>query len=830
MVVALGLPIALAGPARAAALTTFDNASGAFVYTKASSAKCSTCLYSATRSEVKIMPGGTATFQVAGTANVTVRVWGASRTYSVSVDGGGPTSYSTNGCVCWETDPVASGLSLTTHSIVATDTSPALLNPYPTNDLDIQAWFVDWGGLALQSWRYYKSTSSLITYSSVTFVQDPNTQSGTLAMVPAGSAVSFWLQNTANFQLEVVDNGAVLSVAQSNKLNTWSVTLANTGRYKAYHVADWGLPPGLLRVSVTVTSGTLALDQVALSQTATLGAGTLVSVLTAAGSPLIGAYGDSITVGSFSLGPSGTSSGFADQLASLRGLRLSDQAYSGTAAWCYGQYHASSLAPYYPGRIIVAYGVNDLTGAWGCKPSLDQFRSAIDAIITKAQASMPGVPIYLSSILQAPASLQQSRLTWNQAIAGEAALHGLLYVDPSPGMDPATDFEDTVHPNNSGAAKVASAWSAAIPWGSADLTVSNSASPATVPAGGVLTYSVTVANKGPAAATSPTVTDVLPTGMAFVSATASQGSCTGTSTVLCNLGSVAVGATATVAIKGKPTVVKSTTDKASVAGWEADPHTNTNVASATASVARGNADTAVAVQASASTVQAGSDVTFTVTASNGGPDPATAVQVTNALPDGLSFVSAQTTAGSCTGASTVTCSIGTLDPGTSDTITIVAHADQPGDATVSSTVASGATDPDPSNNQASATISVTPQPADLALTMTDSPDPVATDNDLTYTITVTNQGPGGATEATVTDQLPDGETLVSATATQGTCDSSGGPVACDLGSLDSAASATVTVVVTPSAPGQISNTATVAAAEPDPDASNDSATVTTTVV
>ena len=68
-------------------------------------------------------------------------------------------------------------------------------------------------------------------------------------------------------------------------------------------------------------------------------------------------------------------------------------------------------------------------------------------------------------------------------------------------------------------------------------------------------------------------------------------------------------------------------------------------------------------------------------------------------------------------------------------------------------------------------------------------------NNLTYTIGVDNKGPShtGGT-VTLTDQLPAGTTLVSATPSQGTC-SGTTTVTCDLGTLANGASATVSVVV-----------------------------------
>src|SRR6266853_402746 len=75
------------------------------------------------------------------------------------------------------------------------------------------------------------------------------------------------------------------------------------------------------------------------------------------------------------------------------------------------------------------------------------------------------------------------------------------------------------------------------------------------------------------------------------------------------------------------------------------------------------------------------------------------------------------------------------------------------------------------------------QSADLGIAVTDSPDPAIAGNNLTYTITVTNNGPGGATEVSVTDALPSGVSFVSVTPSQGTC-SGTSTVICNLGTIN----------------------------------------------
>ncbi len=120
------------------------------------------------------------------------------------------------------------------------------------------------------------------------------------------------------------------------------------------------------------------------------------------------------------------------------------------------------------------------------------------------------------------------------------------------------------------------------------------------------------------------------------------------------------------------------------------------------------------------------------------------------------------------------------------------------------------------------------QSADLGIAVTDSPDPAIAGNNLTYTITVTNNGPGGATEVSVTDALPSGVSFVSVTPSQGTC-SGTSTVTCNLGTINNSVTATVTLVVTATPGGTVSNTASVASAACDSAAANNSATASTTV-
>jgi len=140
-----------------------------------------------------------------------------------------------------------------------------------------------------------------------------------------------------------------------------------------------------------------------------------------------------------------------------------------------------------------------------------------------------------------------------------------------------------------------------------------------------------------------------------------------------------------------------------------------------------------------------------------------------------------------------------------------------------------------------------PGPTDLSIAKTDLPDPVSTGGALTYSIQVTNAGPGTATNVIVTDNLPRGVTYLSAETVQGSCSISSNRrrVTCRLGTiaLNTApvyvpggppyvpAGATIAIhLLAPSSPGTITNTATVIANQRDLKRGNNTATATTQVV
>ena len=127
--------------------------------------------------------------------------------------------------------------------------------------------------------------------------------------------------------------------------------------------------------------------------------------------------------------------------------------------------------------------------------------------------------------------------------------------------------------------------------------------------------------------------------------------------------------------------------------------------------------------------------------------------------------------------------------------------------------------------------SASAQSADLSIAKADSAAPVTVGDEFECELTVANQGPGTATAVMVEDTLPNQVSLISAEASQGDCVQRGARrVDCALGTVPNGDSATVTLRVLAERTGEAVNTATVEAAQADPDPANDEAAETTTIV
>jgi uncharacterized repeat protein (TIGR01451 family)/fimbrial isopeptide formation D2 family protein len=369
----------------------------------------------------------------------------------------------------------------------------------------------------------------------------------------------------------------------------------------------------------------------------------------------------------------------------------------------------------------------------------------------------------------------------------------------------------------------------------ADLQIEKTA-PATVAAGGQITWALKVTNNGEDGATGVTIVDPLPAGTVFAAADPGCGEAGGM--VTCAVGDLADGESAERHITvTAPVALADTTvlNAATVHGDQGDdePANNSDEASTQVGPA---ADVAI-VKSGPRQVSADGTVAWTLVASNNGPSTATGVTVKDTLPAGVQLTSATPTQGSCAAGAAVECQLGTLAKGGSAQIQIVAHVPaslQGSTLTNSATIGAEQPDPDPGNNSSGARTVVGPPPAnDHNLTIektVDGPDSVAVGETLRYAIVVANSGPATATGVKVVDTLPSTVEYVSAALPGGKCTLKGSVLTCAVGTLAPGEQKRVAVTVRAVKAGKVRNTATVsgsvADSNPNDNSSSASARVT----
>ena len=376
---------------------------------------------------------------------------------------------------------------------------------------------------------------------------------------------------------------------------------------------------------------------------------------------------------------------------------------------------------------------------------------------------------------------------------------------------------------------------------SVDMGVTKTDSPDPVTGGEDVTYTIVATNNGPDDATNVIITDTLDAQVTFVSATFDQGTpCTTINNVVivtCELGDLAVNNSAAGTIVVTSPVVETTgsiANSVSVSANETDPNSANNIAQQGTTVVPeagpAQADLAVSkVDTPDPVFSGGPDLTYTITVENNGPDTATGVTVTDTLPAEVSFVSATASAGQCDAmpdmSGVLACGLGDLLNGSNATVTLVvepAVVTDPSTITNTVEVVANEEDPTPANNMATEDTTVNPPSADMNVTTSSSPASPMVNEQVTYTVTVTNDGPSDNTGVVITVTLPPEATFQSVTIEQGTCDVSNGTVTCTIGDLAAGISVSATIVVTaPGEPMTLTLSATIVADVDDPvDANN----------
>jgi len=368
--------------------------------------------------------------------------------------------------------------------------------------------------------------------------------------------------------------------------------------------------------------------------------------------------------------------------------------------------------------------------------------------------------------------------------------------------------------------------------------------PDPVAAGGLYTYTLGIDNNAVDAATNTRLTFTLPSGAVFVSAAPASQNCAAANatTVVCNLGTLgALGADVrSIVLTWRATVAGPAVINASaVLTADNDVNPANNRQNATTTVIEG-ANLALSKTATPSPVTGGGTVSYTLTASNAGPNAGGAMVLTDNLPPSVSFVSATGTGWACAhAAGVVTCNrSGTHAVGAAiPPVTLVGTVNASGGTvTNSATVApaaGGVADPVSADNTATVDTVVLPG-ADVRIAQKSVLSPAAgapatAGQNVSFQIQPRNAGPAVAANAVVTDVLPAGWTFVSASGPNWTCSNAGQTVTCRRASLPVGATDNLTVVAT--APGNAdvaaagtsyTNTAGIASDTADPTPGNNS--------
>ena len=366
----------------------------------------------------------------------------------------------------------------------------------------------------------------------------------------------------------------------------------------------------------------------------------------------------------------------------------------------------------------------------------------------------------------------------------------------------------------------------------ADLSVSIVSTPDPVAPGGSVTYTVTVNNNGADPAEAVTVSTV--TGPDAGAGTTSAGCAEDPNGFgSCSLGTIAAGDSMqfTLTRPVDAMAMGSLTLEATATSSTVDPSLLNNTAVESTAVSGGGggmADISLLKTDSADPIAPGGSLTYSLDVLNNGPDDALNVALIDTLPAGVS--GAVTTGCAESPAGVDGCSLGTIEAGTSKSVTVTVTVDAAAGTTLNNTatVSSDTEDPNFANNTATESTTVGAGTADLVISMDDDVDPVTAGDMLTYTVEVANLAGDTATGVTVTITLPGSVTMPS---TVGCVEDPNGIPTCTLPDIDPGTFETFTVSVTTDAAvfDPLIAQATVASDADDPNLGNNTTTESTTV-
>jgi uncharacterized repeat protein (TIGR01451 family) len=327
------------------------------------------------------------------------------------------------------------------------------------------------------------------------------------------------------------------------------------------------------------------------------------------------------------------------------------------------------------------------------------------------------------------------------------------------------------------------------------LTITASDSPDPVQAGGTITYTLSYGNTGNANGTSVLISDTLPANTSFVSATG--GGVLSGSAVSWAIGTLAPGAAGSVQMVVHVASPLTNGTTITDATYSIDSAQTNPVMGAAVTTGVNAAPILTLTQTDApDPVNAGSNLTYTLSYGNSGNSNASGTILTAPIPANTTYVSSAPVATVASGIATWT--IGTLNAGVSGSVTLTVNVTSPLANGTVITASGAAIDSNgmPVVPAASVTTTVGSAPA-LTLALVDAPDPVQAGANLTYTLTYGNNGNANASGTVLTTAIPANTSFVSAT---GGGSAASGTVTWNLGAVNAGVSASVQLVVRVASP------------------------------
>ncbi|APQ96639.1 SdrD B-like domain-containing protein [Clostridium botulinum] len=372
----------------------------------------------------------------------------------------------------------------------------------------------------------------------------------------------------------------------------------------------------------------------------------------------------------------------------------------------------------------------------------------------------------------------------------------------------------------------------------ADVGVIKTGSPNPVMSGETLTYTIDVSNLGPGDAQNVVLTDTIPPEITGAEFSTDGGVTFSPWPGSFNIGTLLNQETRTILIRGTVASVAPgfITNTAEVTSTTPDPNLSNNTSTSVIEVNESTeeADVGVFKSVGLNPVPAGEVVVFPIRVSNFGPADAQNIVLTDTIPPEITGAEFSEDGGSTFSPWTGSLVIETLLNGETRDILIRGTVSPTAAGIISNTatVTSTTPDPNPSNNTSTVDVEVlAPVVADVSVVKTASPNPVMAGELLTYTINVTNFGPSSAENVVLTDVISP-EITGAEFSTNGGETFSPWPGSLNIGTLPASKTKTILIrgIVSPTATGIISNTATVTSTTPDPNPNNNTSTVEVEVI